>query len=191
MSKGNDMNNREKLAREWAMTAHPKGDMRVRAAMEYILATTKPPTMAEIEWETGEHYMSGVTSAVGDRERIMLAEEKDMIVTATLGGEHLVRISPDMLTPNGKRYKIVELTVSSNEKIADEQPEHPKFLHTLEDYEEAPVGTIIGDYLEAAAGKTEVLWQKLEDGYWWRVGGNYYADPNGGSRPVIRWGRGE
>lgn len=64
----------------------------------------------------------------------------------------------------------------------------PEYLYTEQDFNNAPVGTIVNDYLERTPGKCEVLWQKLEDGKWWSIGGNYYTNIHGQKHPVMRWG---
>ena len=72
--------------------------------------------------------------------------------------------------------------------VPKQAPSRPARLVTTEDYLKAPVGTIVGDYLARPAGKAEVMWQKLENGRWWKVGGSHYADMAGESRAIIRWG---
>lgn len=58
-------NNTKRLAREWAerIKAAPEGTYTPRAiaAAEHILATTTPPTMAEVEWNNEEHHLAGAT----------------------------------------------------------------------------------------------------------------------------------
>lgn len=67
----------------------------------------------------------------------------------------------------------------------------PVVLTTEEDYDGAAEGTLISDYLAPNKKNPEVLWQKLEDGQWWKVGGVHYASMPGETRKVLRWGRGE
>ena len=65
---------------------------------------------------------------------------------------------------------------------------HPEFLETEDDYEQAPVGTIV-----AATGARP--WVKLNDGTWLLGGGiderASILEMNTGSRRVLRWGTGE
>lgn len=81
-------------------------------------------------------------------------------------------------------------TVSSDEKVADDQPEHPKWLHDLEDYDDAPTFTII-----CAPGDAPGI--KRTDGRWSFVGIDVHFNAidivEGGGAPmeVLRWGRGE
>ena len=68
------------------------------------------------------------------------------------------------------------------------KPAHPEFLETEDDYEQAPVGTIV-----AATGARP--WVKLNDGTWLLGGGiderASILEMNTGSRRVLRWGTGE
>ena len=76
------------------------------------------------------------------------------------------------LTPNGKRYKLVE------------KPDHPEVLETVEDYRNAPEGTVVArDNLSP--------WWKTDDGTWERI----YDEKSDtgmafqhGVYKVLRWG---
>lgn len=181
------MTEQERLAREWATTTTPQGDMRVRAAIAHIMSTTTPPTMAEIGWEDGEHYFAGAVDEDGD-EVVMLGLEGDNIrvVDAEItdcGYTHFLEY-PKNLTPNGKRYELRDITVSQDEKVGADQAEHPKVLRTVEDYENAPDGTIV------AIQGLNTVW--IKHGDQWTNG----ADSSVPSasiarerREVLRWGR--
>ena len=78
----------------------------------HVLSALPPkprPTMADVEWEDDKHYLAGATSEIGDRERVMLAEAEDMIVTASPAGDHVELLSPGALTPTGRRYTLTEV----------------------------------------------------------------------------------
>lgn len=147
--------------------------------------------MDEIGWDDEQHYLAEAEAESGARV-VMLSQSGDFIrcIQPQNAGDAVIRLPKKDLTPNGERYELHRATVSCNENVADDQPKHPAFLRTEDEYEGAPVGTIVGDYLAPAPGKTEVLWQKLEDGLWWLVGGEHHARMPGEARPVIRWGGG-
>lgn len=145
------MENQERIAREWAEDIIERGRGKALwlhdgclAAAELVLANTKPLTMEGVQWDDDEHYLAGATVAVSQAECVMLSDgENGMIATAPMGGDHVIFATPAKLAPNGKRYELREVTVSSGENVAVDQPEHPQVLRTMADYEDAPTGTII------------------------------------------------
>lgn len=168
-------NERERLARQWATSTLPRGDAKTLAAIEHILATTTEPTMAGVKWEHEKHHLAGATTLAGFDAVMMWCDEEDTGHIITDLGEW----RPDQLTPNGKRYELREVG-------APEEPEHPETLTTLEDYENAPEGTIV-----ASNGQWEVPHMK-QNGLWWRSGiacDNEFMARN--CHPVLRWGWGE
>mgnify|MGYP006995033301 CR=1 FL=1 len=134
-------NNTARLAREWAEGAKdfPNAEYSVetKAAIEHILATTDPLTMADTEWDTKKHRLAGATTSDGD-EVVMLWH--DDIDTDHIITDH-AEWQRDRLTPNGKHYELREVG-------ATEEPAHPETLVTVGDYENAPEGTIVarGDH---------------------------------------------
>lgn len=129
------MTNQEKLAREWAEKTWTMGDKWVRAAKDFILANTNPLTMADVQWDAREHLG---TIGVGEDgvEWVMLGRRPDgRIVGITADFQKLRDLRPKWLTPNGKRYELRE--------VADDQQDHPRVLRTVEDYENAPNGTVV------------------------------------------------
>lgn len=170
------MNNQEKLAREWAESklAMPTGhlDADVIAAANHILATTTKPTMADVEWDDEKHRLAGATTINGDSVAMLWHDDIDTDHIITDFGEY----SRNYLTPNGKRYKLVEIS---------DEPEHPETLETLEDYENAPQGTIV-------ALADSPPWSKTPSGGW-RQAGDYRTSPEmvGVKRKMLRWGWGE
>ena len=134
----------EKLARQWAerkrkqVQRHledagyfPRED--TMAAIEHILATTTPPTMADVEWDDEKHYLAGATTSEGGSVVMLWHDDIDT--------DHIITDKEewrrDQLTPNGKRYELREVTDKPDE------PNHPATLTALEDYEDAPEGTIV------------------------------------------------
>ena len=177
-------NERERLAREWATSTLPKGDAKTMAAIEHIMATTKEPTMADVEWDDEKHYLAGAIDAEG-HEVVMIDAERENIRVCYVDEINLVYApvleSPKNLTPNGKRYELREAGTVKESLIV-----HPETLTTLEDYEGAPEGTIV-----ASNGKWEVPHMK-QNGLWWRSGiacDNEFMARN--CHPVLRWGWGE
>lgn len=125
-------NDTQRLAREWAENIDPLLlNERARAAIEHVLATTTPMTMADTVWDDEEHHLAGATTPSGiEVVMLWLNTGINRIVTDD------ALYARDMLTPNGKRYELREVG-------APEQPAHPETLETLEDYENAPYGTIV------------------------------------------------
>lgn len=168
------MTDREKLARQWAelVKSVPQSwhSKECRAAAEHILATTTPPTMEGREWVHAEHHMTG---ADWDSVPVVMIDPDNDRSTIVLGlEEEKVYSAEDKdLTPNGKRYKLVEV------------PDHPEVLETEEDYENALEGTV------AAVGYS--IWVKNSYGAWSAGNGAY---SNGAMAKyectVLRWGPG-
>ena len=169
-------NETARLAREWADFALtvPEGSPGSRAAAEYIMATTSPLTMADVEWDDEKHHLAGATAPFGDEVVMMwYDDDTDHIFT---NGEEWPR---DRLTPNGKKYELREVG-------APEQPAHPAMLETVEDYVNAPEGTIV-------ASKDYFPYAKLRRGYWEHPRYIPRTDASMADTPrkVIRWGCGE
>lgn len=184
-------NERKRLAREWAESVNPKmPNEYVCAARDHILATTTPPPMDEVEWDTEKHVLAGATLLTNNDEQVdvvMLAKDVSLIEYATLGGEYGYE-HYSYFTPNGKRYELVEVTDTPAQADEPEpsEPEHPETLSTLEDYENAPVGTIVvrGDYFP---------WAKANTNLWSRGVGTFVNRDMCavGPHQVLRWGWGE
>lgn len=141
-------NERERLALEWAerIKSVPREyhDEMYHAVADIVLAHIKPPTMADVEWDHDKYYLAGATDANGFEVIMHSWDGSEEIATIRPGddahdGFHLAAD----LTPNGKKYQLVEATASSDENVAPDQAEHPEFLGTREEYEAAPTGTII------------------------------------------------
>lgn len=167
------MNNQEKLAREWAERAKTRevSSPEEQAAADHILATTTPPTMADAEWDDEKHNLAGATTPRGNDVVMMWCDDEDTGNIITGSAEW----APKDLTPNGKKYELREV-----------MDEHPETLSTVEDYENAPVGTIV------AMSGTASVWRKL--GGKWKRGDYRYAnnaEMEGVHRTVMRWGWGE
>lgn len=160
-------------------------------AAQYILVTI-PLTVAQRNWGDKQIFMQGVVDKIGDRLH-------DVVMVGPVDGDpdYLYCIKPDsswgkvrkdQLIPNGRRYELREVTDMPAQADEPEQsePEHPETLTTVEDYENAPEGTIVA--LQASAS----VWVK-SDGMWRR--GDYdtrtSASMAGVSRTILRLGWGE
>lgn len=168
------MNQQEKLAREWVECAKDNEvtSPGMEAAAEYILAHTTPSTMEGAEWDHEKHHMAGaywegdipvvmIDPAGGDKTTVLTVEE-----------EFIHEADDSDLVPNGKRYKLVEV------------PAHPEVLETVEDYENAPLGTIV-------AKDTFAPWLKTSADSWTSAYGeasNIGMADRPGTFHVLRWG---
>ena len=177
------MNEQEKLAREWAEKNYPElvevaegtlaADLleKARAAAEFILARTTPSTMADVVWDDEKHYLAGATCD-GD-PCVMLKDRTDgkiWMIDLNLKGLYYA-LAAD-LTPNGKRYRLVE------------KPDHPEVLETVHDFRSAPEGTVV-----ACDGMSP--WWKIDADTWERI----YDEKSDtgmacqhGVHKVLRWG---
>lgn len=167
-------NEQERLAREWAerVKAAPSGmySAEANAVAEIVLEHTTLSTMADVEWSDGKHYLAGATALDGQLEVMMWLDDTEHGHIITDQGAW----RPEQLTPNGKRYELREV----------KKPEHPDTLTAFEDYENAPVGTVV-----AAPSDTCVI--KFEYG-WYAPRSSQKEDPiDFGRMVVLRWGWGE
>lgn len=278
-------NERERLAREWATSTLPRGDAKTLAAIEHIMATTTPLTMADVEWDDKKHFLAGATHKETNAPLVMIGpamrdKTTDCVALSLNCG---YQVENHNLTPNGKKYELREVTdkpehpvepstktmdeytlsertdmvgmwagynrheaggdpedfliitgeenetgrvpcynpgaptphawepdawmltprfdmprawstdgdpcaptVSPNENVEADQPEHPETLRTQEDYENAPVGTIVANSGRFPLIKRELnVWANMFDD---TFSNGYLADT---SLKVLRWGWGE
>lgn len=143
---------------------------------EFVLATTNEPTMADVKWDAKEHFLAGADWS-GHSPVVMVKSDYDSTITAI--GDDGARLRTPFkadLTPNGKRYKLVEITDEG-------EYEQPKVLVTKQDYENAPEGTII-----VTEGHTST-----REAFGWYIAGceggrssEYMARLGEGE--VVRWG---
>ena len=172
-------NEKEKLARQWAESVRdsdPIMSERAHAAAEHILATTSPLTMADVQWNTEAHRGAGVTADTGSEWVMLRSNGGKRIECVRTDMKEYLSLSRSDITPNGKKYELVEVTGD----------EHPETLTTVEDYENAPVGTIVDIYgLVAVRGKRD----------WFPTDGTIIYSANEmfhqGEGDVIRWGWGK
>lgn len=180
------MTDREKLARQWAEdyqknypeflpeTHAAELVEKAKAAAEYIMEHTSPPTMADVEWNKSVHNMAGADWD-GHSPVVMIEEDYcDTIVAISDDGVAVNVPDKKDLTPNGKRYELRE------------KPDHPEVLTTVEDYENAPSGTIVA--VRHCGPST-----KNEESNWSTVfsTGNSAEKMAGIERWVLRWGWGD
>lgn len=167
-------------ARRWAweymlcnaeLPEHAQDD-EYRAA-QHILATTSPLTMADEDWDEGEHYLAGCMTQYG--EMVMLRPHGANLLVHDLNSGLTEIWDRDDATPNGKKYELREVT-----------DKHPETLRTAEDYEDAPVGTIVANSGRFPLIKRERnVWANMFDD---TFSNGYLADT---SLKVLRWGWGE
>ena len=168
-------NSTEQLARRWAERIKSAPERTyipgTIAAAEHILATTTPPTMADVEWDDEKHHLAGATTSSGRDVVMMWFNTYDMEIST-----EEEELKPHLLTPNGKRYELREIR----------EPEHPKTLTTVEDYENAPEGTIVASNSHSPHVKHALgIWpDALEETY-------SEEELAGTPRKVLRWGWGE
>ena len=187
------MNEQEQLARQWA--EYYEGDWpkftpgthaselveKAKAAAEYILEHTAPPTMADVEWDHEKHHLAGAVFQNFGMTAEVVMFHKDgsgaIVAVAVEDGRPFIG-DASKYTPNGKRYELRE---------KPEHPEHPEVLETVEDYQKAPVGTVVtretGGVVEMKRGADD-----------WRCTGIWGSDTDfdmaGSIRRVLLWGPG-
>ena len=170
----------EKLAREWARTIldvvdqNPtKFNEKARAAADYILENTTPQPMADVEWDDEKHHLAGATTSKGGSVVMFWHDDVETGNIITDWGEW----PRDLLTPNGKRYRLVE----------DTAPAHPEHLVDEDDFEQAPEGTIVASdgYLSTPLVKRYGKWCRD------RIEFPSEEITNGDPVRVLRWGWGK
>ena len=170
------MNNQEKLARKWAEQVDPRypASTLEEAARDYILTHVPAPTMADIGWDARKHSLAGAVfdnDAGYKRECIMLVHDVGYIHFVDLDGKY-GDDAACCFTPNGKRYRLVE----------DVEPAHPRTLTSLEDYEDAPWGTIVEER------STGFAFIKVGTSLWRNAASGWGINAPSGSSDVLRWG---
>ncbi|OIR41178.1 hypothetical protein BJP08_08100 [Corynebacterium sp. NML140438] len=154
-------------AREWAQGAKSSASPVEREAAKALLDLLPEPTMAELEWDDDAHHLAGATTPDGHEVVMMWHDVGEEIICNDWSWV------PDSLTPNGKKYRLVE------------DPDHPTILKTEQDFKDAPLGTIV-----ARAGSSP--WVRNNEAVWLcavdtdRSSNDmaYY-----GPWTVLRWGR--
>lgn len=170
--------------REWAQgvmdNPWQEANSRMRVVAKTLLDLLPKMTMADIGWDDDTHHLTGATSPGGDV--VMMWHDVD-------DSEQIICVDsawyPVQLTPNGKQYKLVEATVSSNENVGLDQPEHPTVLETQQDFEDAPVGTIAAPNQCSPYMKYGLIrWKDMSDDTF------SDEDMSGAALKVLRWGWG-
>ena len=180
----------EQIALEWAMdvknTHKDFLDEADIVVADYILSQLQP-TMADVEFDSAEHTLAGVTHKSGSNH-ILWEEVDDYYVNTVSPDGTLYRSVRKDLTLNGKRYRIQEVdtsgvkedgaTVSQHENVGDDQPEYPEILTALSEYSNAPIFTTVSLPLTKECDEE------------WSAGVKKYTTEQiaGLSRRVARWG---
>lgn len=164
--RGRIMNDYDKRAIEWSDKYLQRPDKEdspeLYAAAMSIQANVTRPTMADIQWLEEVHYLAGATVDAGiyEKDVVMLnLAYDDRLSCHHLDGGYPATWPMSRITPNGKRYEIREVS-------GVDTANHPETLFTVEDYLEAPEGTIVvyGD---------NVPWTKIDaDADIWLCGEN-------------------
>lgn len=182
------MNNREKATkaiRAWQARHKTEMDSDPAWAAQNLagdlynagLLAQDPPTMADVDWSDEEHYLAGAYDYDG-REVVMLKEVVGNIQVCDVDEMQREFIPvlehPKNLTPNGKKYQILDGSQQSNTT---------ETLFTAGDYEDASVGTIVASGEQPPYVKTEV-------NMWMDSCGDAYSDEGmaGTRRDVLRKG---
>lgn len=164
------------LARKWAERVDPRypASALEEAARDYILTHVPALTMDKVMWKNGTHSLTGA-ELYNDGEPVdvvMLACQPDGYIDyATLDGKVRDEARSEFI-PNGKRYRLVE----------DTEPDHPTTLTTLEDYEDAPWGTIVEER------STGFAFIKVGTSLWRNAASGWGLNAPSGSSDVLRWG---
>lgn len=166
-------------------------------AAQYILVTI-PLTVAQRSWGDEQIFMQGAVDKIGDRLH-------DVVMVGPVDGapDYLYCIKPDsswgevrkdQLIPNGRRYELREVTDMPAQADEPEQsePEHPETLRTVEDYENAPEGTIV--VAASRHGSRPLPVMKGSDKIWLMTKsakGRFNDHMAGTEHRVLRWGWGK
>lgn len=169
----------EKLARQWAEEELKRvsGAVGSTAAADYILATTTPPTMADVEWDDEKYFLAGATDSDGDPCVMVKDRLGDEIWIIDPSLQNMYRLPTYKLTPNGKRYELRE--------VGKSEPDHPEVLETVADYKNAPEGTVVA---HRNGRGVDLKYDENNWRYTGLSGSDTDFDMAGSSRRVLRWG---
>lgn len=156
----------------------------VREAIErHILATTIPPTMSDIEWDDDAH--AGLCAEHPKYGTVGMLEKDThgdiLLIHAEEGRLRTRWTHPHHLTPLPGTH--LDLTPRSGSE-PETTPDHPTELTTLEDYRNAPEGTIVAQDSDRPFVLIYELWMSsptvMRD----------HDEMAGIRRRVLRWGWG-
>ena len=154
------------------------------AAARHILATTTPPTMADVEWDADVH--SGLCAEHQKHEVVRMMYEDGEWIDCILPNMSLLMVRAEELTPiPGTKINLTPTSEPAEDTPEPKStPDHPTVLTTEEDYENAPEGTIV-------AADFSDPWVKDSMGFWLvcgEGGGEISRLMTLSSRRVLRWG---
>lgn len=124
------------IAREWAegFIKHAATaqivDAGELAAARHVLATTTPPTMADIAWDDEAHHLAEATAAWSEgypSTVIMLNKFGKKIVVYQPSSHYsgVRELNPGILTPTGRKYRL-DMTPLSEPAEDTPEPEQPR-----------------------------------------------------------------
>ena len=191
------MNNREKAIkaiRAWQARHKTEMDSDPAWAAQNLagdlysagLLAQDPPSMADVDWSDEEHYLAGAYDYDGN-EVVMLSEVDGNIRVCDadkLGVAFVTALEPPQnLAPNGKRYTLTSLEELYDQEERARLTQHTGPLFSANDYENAPVGTIV-------SGNEQTPCVKLGKNKWSDCVGDTYSDTgmSGARRNVLRNG---
>ena len=177
------------IAREWAEKVSVREkitfsvDDETLAVARHILATSTPPTMADVQWDEAVH--AGLCAEHEDYGTVRMLDHDHhdgTILCLTSRLRHEWSAECDLTPLPGTRLDLTP----RREPEPKSAPDHPKVLTIEADYRNAPAGTVV-----ATEGEGAWTWTKNLDGYWEAFGiisgYNNYAVADE-ARQVLRWG---
>lgn len=166
-------------ARQWveAWVEEPTNHL-LAAVYRHILATTTPPTMGDVVWDDEVHAGLCAEDSHHGLVRMLAADLEGGIWCMTEDGER-TWARPRSLTPiPGTRLDLTP----RREPAA---PDRPTILSSVEDYDNAPTGTVIAYADDVAVKRDDGRW------YWSGQSGTSWAEDLADADPctVVRWGK--
>ena len=171
------------IAREWAWEymlcnegiPESERDAEYMAA-RYILDTTAPPTMADVEWDDDVH--AGLCAEHTECGLVRMMNRVGAFIECFLEDGTTPLLRADKLTPiPGTRLDLAP------RREPESTPKHPEVLATRKDYENAPTGTIVAE-------DSSDPW--IKGNGFWLGGGDGWGDTSPVmafvARRVLRWG---
>lgn len=165
-------------ARQWveAWVEEPTNHL-LAAVYRHVLATTQPLTMADVGWDDEVH--AGLCAEHPKHEVVRMMYEDGDAIDCILPGMSLLRIWAEELTP------LPGTRVDLSPRREPAAPDRPTILSSVEDYDNAPVGTVIAYADDVAVKRDDDRW------YWSGQSGTSWAEDLADADPctIVRWGK--